>query len=162
MLRAGESRAGDFGGQSFSGNAGCAPDRAQSGAKALELGQRLEHVVELFGTDLGNANATTGRDVDESRSTQPPQRLANRLVGGDSAGRDQRRRHAEALAEQPQPLAQPIDHHLDDERETALRIVAMVGIGIARVTLDRWWRERGKRSPSTYFREGFATLKSHV
>jgi hypothetical protein len=49
-----------------------------------------------------------------------------------------------------------------DERETALRIVAMVGIGVMRVSLDRWWSERGKRSPSAYVREGFATLRSHV
>jgi hypothetical protein len=49
-----------------------------------------------------------------------------------------------------------------DERETALRMVAMVGIGVIRVSLDRWWSERGKRSPSTYVREGFATLRSHV
>jgi hypothetical protein len=49
-----------------------------------------------------------------------------------------------------------------DERETALRMVAMVGMGVMRVSMDRWWRERGKRSPSTYVREGFATLKSHV
>jgi len=49
-----------------------------------------------------------------------------------------------------------------DERETALRMVAMLGIGVLRVSMDRWWRERGKRSPSTYVREGFATLKLHV
>ena len=38
----------------------------------------------------------------------------------------------------------------------------MVGIGVMRVSMDRWWRERDKRLPSTYVREGFATLESHV
>ena len=41
------------------------------------------------------------------------QHLADRLIGGDAAGGDQRGRRAVARAEQPQARAQPVEHDID-------------------------------------------------
>jgi AcrR family transcriptional regulator len=49
-----------------------------------------------------------------------------------------------------------------DEDGEALRMVAMVSIGVMRVAQDSWWNERGKRSMAAHVRRGFATLKSNV
>ena len=40
-----------------------------------------------------------------------------------------------------------------DERETALRMVAMVGIGVIRVSLDRWWSAASARPPRMFARD---------
>jgi len=42
--------------------------------------------------------------------------LANRLVCGNPAGRNQRAWNTESLAEDPQAVAQPVDHHLDHRK----------------------------------------------
>ena len=97
-------------------------------------------------------------------------RLASQFDSKYSIAIEDLMRSSEALRRRRQDVWVILEQNLfeglravwSDERETALRIVAMVGIGVMRVTLDKWWRERGKRSPSTYFREGFATLKSYV
>jgi AcrR family transcriptional regulator len=97
-------------------------------------------------------------------------RLASQFDSKYSIAIEELMRSSEALRRRRQDVWVILEQNLfeglravwSDERETALRIVAMVGIGVMRVTLDKWWRERGKRPPSTYFREGFATLKSHV
>jgi AcrR family transcriptional regulator len=97
-------------------------------------------------------------------------RLASQFDSKYSIAIEDLMRSSEALRRRRQDIWVILEQNLfeglravwSDEREAALRIVAMVGIGVMRVTLDKWWRERGKRSPSTYFREGFATLKSHV
>lgn len=73
-----------------------------------------------------------------------------------------RRRKLGVWVKLEQNLFEGLQAVWSDERETELRMVAMVGIGVMRVSMDTWWRERGKCSPSTYVREGFATLKSHV
>jgi hypothetical protein len=48
------------------------------------------------------------------------------------------------------------------ENATELRMIAMVGIGVMHVSMDKWWKDGGKRLLSAHVRDGFAVLKSHV
>lgn len=131
----------------------------------------------LTGADTGFSEALRTAFSDVSPKMAPFEalraelpRLASHFDSKYSIAIEDLMRSSEALRRRRQDVWVILEQNLfeglravwSDERETALRIVAMVGIGVMRVTLDKWWRERGKRSPSTYFREGFATLKSHV
>jgi AcrR family transcriptional regulator len=133
--------------------------------------------LALTGADTGFSEALRTAFSDVSPKLAPFEavraelpRLASQFDSKYSIAIEDLMRSSEALRRRRQDVWVILEQNLfeglravwSDERETALRIVAMVGIGVMRVTLDRWWRERGKRSPSTYFREGFATLKSHV
>jgi AcrR family transcriptional regulator len=131
----------------------------------------------LTGADTGFSEALRTAFSDVSPKLAPFEavravlpRLASQFDSKYSIAIEDLMRSSEALRRRRQDVWVILEQNLfeglravwSDERETALRIVAMVGIGVMRVTLDKWWRERGKRAPSTYFREGFATLKSHV
>jgi len=131
----------------------------------------------LTGADTGFSEALRTAFNDVSPKMAPFEavraelpRLASQFDSKYSIAIEDLMRSSEALRRRRQDVWVILEQNLfeglravwSDERETALRIVAMVGIGVMRVTLDKWWRERGKRPPSTYFREGFATLKSHV
>jgi AcrR family transcriptional regulator len=131
----------------------------------------------LTGADTGFSEALRTAFSDVSPKMAPFEavraelpRLASQFDSKYSIAIEDLMRSSEALRRRRQDIWVILEQNLfeglravwSDEREAALRIVAMVGIGVMRVTLDKWWRERGKRSPSTYFREGFATLKSHV
>src|SRR5262245_18032811 len=51
---------------------------AQPCTEPLELGQSLEHVVELLDVDAGNRDSLPRLDLDKTRSTQSPQSFADR------------------------------------------------------------------------------------
>jgi AcrR family transcriptional regulator len=46
--------------------------------------------------------------------------------------------------------------------EAALRVLAVTGIGVMRVSMDAWWDDRGKRTLAAHVRDGFSTLKANV
>lgn len=50
----------------------------------------------------------------------------------------------------------------EPERETALRLVAMLSIGTVRLSLDAWNREEGKRSFAEVLREVFSRLEAEL
>lgn len=50
----------------------------------------------------------------------------------------------------------------EPERETALRLVAMLSIGAVRLSLDAFSREEGKRPLVELVREAFAALESEI
>ena len=50
----------------------------------------------------------------------------------------------------------------EPERRTALRLVAMVSIGLMRVAMEGWRQDGAKRPLTKYLQENFAALEAEI
>jgi len=153
-------------------------------AAAVEIGRRTffsyfksKEELVLAGVDTGFTEALrtafTGvppktAPFDAVRAELP--RLVSRFETKYSIAIEDLMRSTEALRARKQAVFVRLEQNLFEglqavwyrENETALRMIAMVGIGVMHVSMYKWWKERGKRLLSAHVRDGFAVLKSHV
>lgn len=97
-------------------------------------------------------------------------KLVSRFETKESIAVEQLLRSSETLRVRKQGLFLKMEQNLfealravwSSKSEAALRVLAMAGIGVMRVSMDAWWNDRGKRPLAAHVRDGFSTLKANV
>jgi AcrR family transcriptional regulator len=134
--------------------------------------------VLLAGHGAGFVDALRLAMLEESRDQEPIDavrhcllKLVSRYETRESIIVDRLLRSTEELRVRKQAIFVEMEETLfaalcelwpQPDRRAALRMLAMVSMGIMRLAMDSWRQEGGKRSLAKYLKEGFATLEGAI